>query len=380
MSNYMSTEQNIPNILIVDDIPANLKVLGDILKEEGYKVRPVPNGMLALQVAEKEKPDLILLDIMMPEMDGYEVCRRLKANQELCEIPIIFISALNETNDVVKALKYGGVDYITKPFKSEEVTARVSTHVKLRRQSIELQKLNITKDKFFSIIAHDLRGPMGGFMGLTDVLSEKLRLMSMDDIQKYLESMRKTSTNLFRLLENLLNWARLQQGAIPFNPESIHLLPIISESVEMIKESAISKGIDIEYSISDQIKVYADSNVLQTVLRNHISNAIKFTPKGGKVNISAKNLDDKGIEISIRDSGIGMSQKMMESLFHLDAKNGRPGTDGEPSTGLGLLLCKEFIEKHGGQIRVESEVKKGSVFIFTIPNKIASKEKAEQLA
>jgi two-component system sensor histidine kinase/response regulator len=378
MNNSFTTAQNIPNILIVDDIPANLKVLGEILKEEGYKVRPVPNGMLALQVAEKEKPDLILLDIMMPDMDGYEVCRRLKENQELREIPIIFISALNETDDVVKALQFGGVDYITKPFKSEEVIARVSTHIKLHLQSIELRKLNITKDKFFSIIAHDLRGPMGGFMGMTEVLAEKLRLMSIEDIQRYLESMRKSSSNLFRLLENLLNWAQVQQGAIPFNPEYIPLLPILFESVELIKEVAAKKEIKIEYAIPAQLYIYCDNNVLQMILRNHISNAVKFTPKGGKVTISAKKLEDKSVDISIKDSGIGMSPSMLESLFQLDSKNGRPGTEGEPSTGLGLLLCKEFIEKHGGQIRVESEVGKGSVFTFTIPNMVVPKEKVEQ--
>jgi len=175
-----------PNILIVDDVPANLKVLGEILKGEGYKVRPVPSGALALQVAEKEMPDLILLDIMMPEMDGYEVCRRMKENPLLREIPIIFISALNETTDIVKALKSGGVDYITKPFKAEEVTARVNAHARLQMQKIELKKLNTTKDKFFSIIAHDLKGSMGGFMGATEVLADQLGAMWMDEITGFL--------------------------------------------------------------------------------------------------------------------------------------------------------------------------------------------------
>jgi len=334
--------------------------------------------MLALQVAEREKPDLILLDIMMPDMDGYEVCRRLKQNHELKDIPVMFISALNETNDVVKALKHGGVDYITKPFRSEEVIARVSTHIKLHRQSIELRKLNITKDKFFSIIAHDLRGPIGGFMGMTEVLAEKLRLMSMEDIQRYLESMRKGSSNLFRLLENLLNWAQVQQESIPFKPEHIPLLPILIESVELIKESATNKEIEITYDIPAQLYVFGDNNVLQMILRNHISNAVKFTPKGGKVKVLAKNIEEKGVEISIKDSGIGMSPAMLDSLFRLDAHNGRPGTDGEPSTGLGLVLCKEFIERHGGHIRVESEVDRGSTFTITIPNKSVSHERIEQ--
>jgi len=365
----MINSDPIPNILIVDDIPANLKVLGDILKEKGYKVRPVPNGMLALQVAEKEKPDLILLDIMMPDMDGYEVCRRFKANEDLAEIPIIFISALNETNDVVKALKYGGVDYITKPFRAEEVIARVSTHVKLYWQSIELKKLNITKDKFFSIIAHDLRGPMGGLMCLTNVLTEELLNMSMAQIQEYLESMRKSSISLYRLLENLLQWARIQQGTIPFDPIALKLLPIINENIELVSESAKSKEIEITHNVSSETMVYSDINMLETILRNHLSNAVKFTPKGGKVNLSVKNRGDNYVELSVSDTGIGMDPTMIENLFKLDAQNGRLGTDDEPSTGLGLILCKEFVEKLGGRIRVESVVGKGSSFIFTLPKR-----------
>ena len=364
---HVTSIQKIPNILIVDDIPANLKVLGDILKEEGYKVRPVPNGALALQVAEKERPDLILLDIMMPDMDGYEVCRRLKENKLLHDIPVIFISALSETNDVVKALKYGGVDYITKPFRAEEISARVKTHIKLRRQSIELQELNVTKDRFFSIIAHDLRGPMGGFMGLTDLLTEELNNMSMAEIQEFLGSMRDSATNLFKLLENLLQWARVQQGGIILSRERILFRQIITESLEMIQESAKKKGITIVCDISDQLEVFADSNLIQTVIRNIVSNAVKFSTRGGTVNITAKTTEDESVEISVKDMGIGMNQNMVESLFRLDVKNGRPGTEGEQSTGLGLLLCKEFIEKHGGNISVESEVGKGSVFTFNIP-------------
>jgi len=374
----MKTTNYIPNILIVDDIPANLKVLSDILKEDGYKVRPVPSGKLALQVAEKEKPDLILLDIMMPDMNGYEVCRVLKENPELKEIPVIFISALNETDDVVKALKFGGVDYITKPFRSEEVLARVSTHIKLYLQSIELRKLNITKDKFFSIIAHDLRGPMGGFMGMTEVLAEKLRLLSMEDVQRYLESMRKSSANLYRLLENLLNWAQVQQGSVPFNPENIPLLPLVIESYEIMKEVAVKKEIQLEYSIPAHLVVYGDNNVLQMILRNHISNAVKFTPRGGKVRVSAVDLGNPGIEISIQDTGIGMNPAMLESLFRLDVHTGRPGTEGEPSTGLGLVLCKEFINRHGGHINVQSEVGNGSTFTILIPHRDTVKTSLEQ--
>jgi len=371
----MTSNQTIPQILIVDDIPANLKVLSEMLKEEGYKVRPVPNGKLALQVAEIEKPDIILLDIMMPEMDGYEVCRKLKENHLLCDIPVIFISALNETNNVVKALKYGGVDYITKPFRAEEISARVKTHIKLRQQSIELQELNVTKDRFFSIIAHDLKGTMGGFMGLTELLTEELSNMSMEEIQEFLGSMRNSATNLYKLLENLLQWARLQQGGITFRREKILFRPIVFDSIEMIEESAKMKGIEIICDISEQLEVFADSNLIQTVIRNLVSNAVKFSIRGGTVNISAAITEYENVEISVKDMGIGMDQFMLENLFRIDVRNGRPGTEGEQSTGLGLLLCKEFIEKHGGHIRVESEVGKGTTFTFNIPPVLVLEEK-----
>lgn len=374
-SKNMNSNKNIPNILIVDDIPANLKLLGDILKEEGYKVRPVPSGALALQVAEREKPDLILLDIMMPEMDGYEVCRQLKENPQLHDIPVIFISALSESNDVVKALKFGGVDYITKPFRAEEISARVKTHIKLRRQSVELRELNVTKDKFFSIIAHDLRGPMGGFMGLTDLLSEELRNMSITEIQEYLESMRESATNLFKLLENLLQWARIQQEGMTFNREMVLFQPIVTESIELIQESAKKKGIEIISEIPEDLMIFADSNLIQTIIRNLVSNAVKFSLRGSKVNLSAKYTEDGSLEMSVKDCGIGMDQLMINNLFRIDVRNGRQGTEGEQSTGLGLLLCKEFIEKHNGLIRVESEVGKGSVFTFVIPTVEVLEEK-----
>ncbi|MEI6349254.1 MAG: hybrid sensor histidine kinase/response regulator [Bacteroidota bacterium] len=370
------SKHNIPNILIVDDVPANLKILGDILERDGYKVRPVLNGLLALQVAEKEKPDLILLDIMMPDIDGFEICNRLKMNEYLKDVPVIFISALNDTKDIVKALEVGGVDYISKPFKTEEVRARVKTHIKLHqqsdellKQSKELQELIATKDKFFSIIAHDLRGPMGGLMGLTEIMAEELQDMSPTEVQSFTLSIRDSAANLFRLLENLLHWSKIQQGLITFKPEEASLRSIIDESLLVILESAKNKEIQIINSISSEIDIIADSNMLQTIIRNLVSNAIKFTPQGGKIWLSSEINKNHFVEISIKDTGIGMSSTMVNDLFRIDVKTDRVGTNNEPSTGLGLILCKEFIEMHGGKLSVQSEVKKGSKFSFTIPTK-----------
>ena len=365
------------NILIVDDFPLNLQVLGAILEAEGYNVRPVPNGRLALRVAGKEKPDLILLDIMMPEMDGFEVCRQLKENQDLRDIPVIFISALNNTSDIVRALKSGGVDYITKPFQIKEVTARVSTHLQIQQQRREiewqrreLQILNAEKDKFYSIIAHDLRSPFMGFLGMTRILDEELPRLEMAEVRNTIKDMRSSAETVYGLLENLLQWARMEQGLIPFNPEEVQLRPIVDESMVTALEPAIIKGVEIIADVPDHLLVFADVNIVQTVIRNLVSNAVKFTPQGGKVTISAKATGGNTVEISVKDSGIGMSRAMVEVLFRFGVETNRQGTEGEPSTGLGLIICKDLVEKHGGELRAESAEGKGSDFTFTLPSPI----------
>jgi len=237
-------------------------------------------------------------------------------------------------------------------------------------QADDLKEANAAKDKFFSIIAHDLRGPFSGFLGLTEIMAEELRSLSISQIQEFSVDMRKSATNLYRLLENLLQWSKMQQGSIPFNPELLQLRLVVDECFAMATETAKNKGIEIAYDISDDLKVFADSNILQTIIRNLVSNAMKFTPKGGKISVSAKATKNKSVEISVKDTGIGMTSEMVNNLFRLDVKTNRKGTDGEPSSGLGLLLCKEFVEKHGGKIWIESEEGKGSTFYFTIPKHI----------
>ena len=249
-----------------------------------------------------------------------------------------------------------------------DINDRKSAEAELHLKNIELQKLNVEKDKFFSIVAHDLRSPFNGFLGLTHLMAEELPTLSRIEIQGIAVSMRNSASNLYRLIENLLHWARIQQGLIPFDPEELNLLPIITESMEMLSESAKSKGIAISYDIPSDLRVQADANMMKTIVRNLVSNAVKFTPKGGKITLAAKADTDQSVQISIKDTGIGMNSEIVENLFKLDGKTGRAGTEGEASTGLGLMLCKEFVEKHGGNIWVESEVGKGSTFAFTRPD------------
>jgi len=237
----------------------------------------------------------------------------------------------------------------------------------IKSQFEQLQKLNAEKDKFFSIIAHDLRSPLSGLMQLTEMMTEESVPFTPDQKKDMTLALSRSARNIFNLLENLLEWSRMQQGLIPFKPQLVTLLTIVDESLSIVIDSAKNKEIDIAKHFQEDLVVFADRKMLQTIIRNLVSNAVKFTPKGGKINITAKATKEDGVQISIIDSGIGMNLTLIDNLFRLDVQTNRKGTDGEASTGLGLLLCKEFVEKHGGKFWAESEEGKGSTFNFTLP-------------
>ncbi|MDO9510414.1 MAG: ATP-binding protein [Bacteroidales bacterium] len=250
-----------------------------------------------------------------------------------------------------------------------DISERKQIEEEIKLKNEELNKVNAEKDKFFSIIAHDLRSPFSGFLGLTELLAEDVQNMTMDRTKLIAQKMHESAVNIFRLLENLLEWSRMEHGLIHFNPENIQLYSLANESLTMIVDRAKSKEIEITNIIPEDLNVLADSNIIQSVIRNLVSNAVKFTPFGGKIILSSKIMTNKTLKISVSDTGIGMSLSMLENLFHLGVQTNRIGTDGEPSTGLGLLICKGFIERHGGKIWAESEEGKGSDFHFTIPGK-----------
>jgi hypothetical protein len=237
----------------------------------------------------------------------------------------------------------------------------------LKKNEHELTGLNETKDKFFSIIAHDLRGPLGSFFGTTKLLVEEYDSMTRDEIKTIAGEMMESSSSLFSLLENLLEWSMMQRGRIDFRPEQFHLLPKIRESINLIIGPLRKKSIRITYDIPDNIMGFSDAHMFDTVIRNLISNAVKFTPRGGEIDVSASFTGESSSLIQVKDTGIGIPAEMIGKLFKLNENTNRNGTEGEPSSGLGLLLCKEFVEKNGGKIWVNSEEGKGSCFFFTIP-------------
>ena len=256
-----------------------------------------------------------------------------------------------------------------------EGTARDITEGKIAREEInhkneELLILNAEKDKFFSIIAHDLRSPFNVFLGFTRLMVENLPTLKLDQIQEISMSMRNSAIKLFNLLENLLEWSQMQRGLCGFNPQSFILLSGVSPVIELVREAADKKMIRISDEVPEDLMVTADIQMFDSILRNLVFNAVKFTHKSGKVIIYAKPVPGNFVEISIRDTGIGMSRSMIDNLFRFDVKTNRNGTEGEPSTGLGLIICKDFIEKHGGRIWAESEEGKGSIFRFILPSNL----------
>ena len=237
----------------------------------------------------------------------------------------------------------------------------------IERKNTELQISNSEKDKFFSIIAHDVRGPLSSFLSLTEIMTEDLPRMSKDDLQQIANSMHTSAQNLFDLLSNLLDWSRMQRGIIKLSPRPVSLNELAVNSAALVFEAAKNKSVELTIDIQEGVTIYADANMIATVIRNLLTNAVKFTPTGGEVKLVGRVLENGEVEISVADTGIGIPETMFDQLFKLNGGSSRTGTDGEPSTGLGLLVCKEFIEMHDKKISIESEVGKGSRFSFTLP-------------
>jgi signal transduction histidine kinase len=367
-------------ILIVDDNPTNLGVLLEYLEESGLEISVARSGEGALQQLAHFHPDLILLDIVMPEMDGFEICRQLKANKVTREIPVIFMSALSETVDKVKGFEVGGVDYVTKPFQQEEVLARIQAHLTIRRQQQHIQaqkalleekneqlsELDAMKDKFFSIISYNLRSPFLNLLGLTEFIIKNIEYCSQGEIKEVTEKLRKSIENLYELLKNLLTWSTIQRGSIAHHPKQTHVQEIVARNITLLRPDAEQKLILLRNLITEKTTVYADADMLHTILRNLILNALKFTQNRGKVEISATE-EKRFVEIAVADTGIGIPEEDLPNLFRIDTRYQKKGTAGEEGTGLGLILCKELVEKNGGKIWIESKIGSGTICRFTLP-------------
>ena len=247
-----------------------------------------------------------------------------------------------------------------------DITERKISEEALKASEAKLKEINVTKDKFFSIIAHDLKNPFNGILGFSNILKEEAHEMDVPTIQEYADMINRAALQVFRLLDNLLSWARIQQDQMPYNPTTWPLKEVASEVISLLNENASNKKITVTNFIPDDIMVTADGDMLNTIFRNLLSNAIKFTSANGKIELKASE-DQNRVEISVKDNGRGMNKENQEKLFKIDANYSTRGTDEEDGTGLGLILCKEFVDKHGGNISVESQLDRGSIFKFTLP-------------
>jgi two-component system sensor histidine kinase/response regulator len=361
-------------ILIVDDNKKNLQVLGSVLHEEGYKIAVAEDGYQAVKLAEKIVPGLILLDVMMPGIDGFEVCMSLKSKKELKSIPVIFLTAKSETNDIIEGFKRGGVDYITKPFKKEELLARINTHMELanarrllKKRAEDLNAANASKDKLFSIIAHDLRHPLADLKTLLELLLFDFDRFTKEDIIKCFKEIRDSTDETYNLLQNLLQWARKEMKSLPCKPESFNMDDIVYSIIKLFKKSTDKKNISITYNNGKGLKVFADRNMIEAVLRNLVNNAIKFSYKDSNIIISAKK-EKNMVEVQIKDFGRGIKKEHREALLTEGIAISTRGTNNEKGTGVGLNLCRDFIRQNKGRLWFETEEEKGSSFYFTVPS------------
>jgi two-component system sensor histidine kinase/response regulator len=368
MDNYSKREAT---ILIIEDNPINLQIIGKMLKEKAFRIAIAKNGQGGVRLAKKLLPDLILLDIMMPGMDGFQVCKLLKANTSFKHTPILFITAKTDIQDVIQGFSVGGVDYITKPFNKEELLIRIQTHLdlkiardRLEFQTKELKELNTMKDKLFSIIGHDLRSPLASVKMQLELMSRSKILSDKDDSS--INVLLRTTDEVFNLLDNLLAWGKSQSRSLSIIPENVNLTTAVEYAKRLFEMHLAAKSITMTSHVPKEMMVFVDMNLLYTVLRNLLSNAIKFTPKGGNIIVRAKIVDTH-TQISVCDTGIGISSENQKKLFGFKDHISARGTDQEEGTGLGLLLCKEFIEKSKGKIEVDSALGKGSTFTFTLP-------------
>jgi two-component system sensor histidine kinase/response regulator len=362
------------SILAVDDNQLNLRVMKSMFKYMEYQMYFADCGQMAIEVARRVKPDMILLDVVMPDLSGFEVCRILKEDDYFKDIPVIFITAADEIEFIINGFEAGGVDYITKPFRKEEILLRIKTHFELkltRDQLLEtthtLMDLNKVKDRLFSIIGHDLRGPIGNVKMVLEFMSKGIIDPTKgDQYKKTIQDLLRTTDEVFSLLENLLAWSTSESGNLSNIPENIRIKDAVFSIVNLYQAGINNKNITLEIKINPEYIVYADMNMIKTVIRNLFSNAIKYTPSGGNICFNAW-LENSTVKIGVSDTGKGMPEDVIEKIMDPNIYYSTTGLNNESGNGLGLKLCKDFIEKNKGKIWIESIPDTGTSVFFTLP-------------
>ena len=353
-------------ILVVDDISKNLQVVGTMLRNEGYHVMPATSGAQALERVKAQPPDLILLDLMMPDMDGLEVCRRLKADPLTRQIPVMFLTASNEMEHLVKGFVQGAVDYVTKPFNAPELLARVRTHLELQHARRRLREMNDEKNEFMGIVAHDLRSPLGTIKGFAEVLLEDSQ-MARVELEDFTRRILDTAQRMAEMVQNLLDANRIERGELNLNLAPTDLCSMLSLLTETHRARATAKRQTILFDTEPTpVAALVDPNVMVQVMENLLSNAVKYSPPGKPIHVRLRKLPDT-VRFEVQDEGPGLSAEDQKQLFGKFARLSAKPTGGENATGLGLSIVKRMVEAMSGKVWCESEPGKGAMFVVEFP-------------
>jgi len=365
-SEYGKNMEN-AKILIVEDNFITLSEIEIRVQELGYtNTETAMSGDEAIEKAISFMPNLILTDINLGiGITGIEAVRRIR---ESIDVPVVYLTAYDDEETFKEANINEPYAYLVKPLQERDLRIALSIALYKHKTEKELKELIATKNKLFSIIAHDLKSPFTSILGFSELLMKKHKSIDQDKRESFISNILTSARNTFTLLENLLTWTRSQSGQIQLNPEKINLDSLIKQSVSILQNTAENKNIKISLPHDHNLFAYADNNTVATVLRNFLSNALKFTPRNGKIEIFAEEIqNNSSIKISIKDNGVGMSSKKIESLFSIETNESTQGTEQENGTGIGLLICREFIQLNKGKILVESKVNEGSIFSFILP-------------
>lgn len=364
-------------VLIVDDVPENIQVLVHLLNEKGLRVNYADSGIKALKAIKSNLPDLILLDVSMPQMDGFQVCERLKGDPLTADIPVIFLTAKVDQQDVINGLEKGAVDYVTKPFNAGELIKRVFTHLELKqsrdiikKQNIELLKLNDVKNQLFSVISHDMKNLFNNILFGTESLEKEIDNFEKEEVVQMAGLVNDSAKRAYDLLQNLLDWSKSQMNSIKFIPVEFEMLLLVNQVVALFSPSIRKKNITIMVKPQHDIFIaLADIDMIKVVLRNLLSNAIKYSWAKGEITVLLE-ADAACVKVSVIDNGVGMSSVLLKKLRNNRQSHASiPGTQNEKGSGLGLLLIKDFVHKNNGQFDFDSNEGKGSTFWFTVPRK-----------
>ncbi|MBD3410511.1 MAG: response regulator [Ignavibacteriales bacterium] len=391
-------------VLVVDDTPVNINVLFETLERRGYKVLVASNGETALERARLGSPDVILLDVMMPGIDGFETCRRLKADDRTRDIPVVFMTALAETVDKLKGFELGAVDYITKPFYSEEVGARVDTHITLRRLRQELERHNVEleeiveertrelkrakeraeradrlKTEFLMQMSHEVRTPINTMISFAGLLDMQTEDMQTEELRESIGAIENGGKRLARTFDLIMAMAQLQSSSHEYRPERFDLRTVLGPVVDRYRKEAERRGIELEYRVeSDDLSMEGDADMIATALENVVDNAVRFT-REGKVEITLRREGDR-VRFESRDTGVGISENFIPSLYEPFTQEEQGFSRPFEGTGLGLPLAKRYLDIHNADIDVESVKGDGTVFSILFAENAPDENQARQNA